>query len=160
MNVKQYLPSGDGLSKVFKGAAILGGVYIAYQLLDKFVLSREDDITKKDVNKDLTALGKAGITKSYKDSQYEIWASQLYGAINTIVFGIDEDAIIRILGYMKNDADILQLIKAFGTRELEGGLFRNKGNGTLPELVAFALNEDEIKVVNLDFQRKRITYRF
>ena len=160
INVDRFVPSSTGITKVLKGAAIVGGVYVVYKILDKFVLNKEDDLSQREVSDDLTKLQKAGITQSYSDSQFEIWASQLYAAINTNVFATDEDAIIRILGYLKNDADVLKIIKVFGTRELEGGLFMNKGNGSLPELVGFALDEDEIKVVNLAFQRKGIKYRF
>lgn len=158
--MKLALPSGDTTNKIIRGVAIAGGIFVVYKVLDHFVFSREDDITKKDVTDDIKILEKKGITLSYTKSQYEVWASQLYQAVNTNIFSTNQEAIIRILGYMKNDADILQLIKAFGKRTLEGGLFMNKGDGTLPELVGFALDEDEIKVVNLGFQRRGLKYRF
>lgn len=158
--MKLTLPSGDTTNKIIRGVAIAGGIFVVYKVLDHFVFSKEENITKKDVGKDIDLLKKQGITLSYTLSQYEIWASQLLQAINTNIFSTNTEVVIRILGYMKNDADILQLIKAFGNRELEGGLFMNKGKGTLPELVGFALDEDEIKVVNLGFQRRGLTYRF
>ncbi len=158
--MKLGLPSGETTNKIIKGVAIAGGIFVVYKVLDHFVFSKEDNITKKEVTDDIKKLEKQGITLSYALSQYEIWASQILQALNTVVFMENEEAIIRILGYMKNDADILQLIKAFGKRELDGGLFMNKGSGTLPEVIAFALDEDEIKVVNLGFQRRGLKYRF
>lgn len=158
--MKVGLPSGETTNKIIRGVAIAGGIFVVYKVLDYYVFSKEENITKQDVKKDIDLLKKQGITLSYPLSQYEIWSSQILQAVNTIMFMQDEEAIMRILGYMKNDADILQLVKAFGKRQLEGGLFMNKGDGTLPELIQFALDNDEIKVVNLGFQRKGITYRF
>ena len=51
------------------------------------------------------------------------------------------------MGYMKNDADVLQLIKAFGARPAGGGqLFI--GNATLGEWFDDELTSTEIGIIN------------
>lgn len=78
--MKLALPSGDTTNKIIRGVAIAGGIFVVYKVLDHFVFSRTEDITKKDVTDDIKILEKKGVTLSFPKSQYEVWASQLLQA--------------------------------------------------------------------------------
>jgi hypothetical protein len=97
---------------------------------------------------------------SYPLSVYETYAQDLYGAMYR--FGTDEDTIFRIMGYMKNDADVLQLIKAYGVRPA-GGSQLFIGNGTLNEWFSDELDTTDIGIINKTLASKNnpsIKYRF
>jgi len=97
---------------------------------------------------------------SYPLSVYDTYAQDLYGAMYRL--GTDEDTIYRIMGYMKNDADVLQLIKAFGVRKAGAGqMFA--GNGTLNEFFSDELDSTDIGIINKTLASKNnptIKYRF
>jgi hypothetical protein len=97
---------------------------------------------------------------SYPLSVYETYAQDLYGAMYRL--GTEEDTIFRIMGYMKNDADVLQLIKAFGVRKAGAGqMFA--GNGTLNEFFSDELDSTDIGIINKTLAAKKnpsIKYRF
>jgi hypothetical protein len=97
---------------------------------------------------------------SYPLSVYETYAQDLYGAMYR--FGTEESTIFRIMGYMKNDADVLQLIKAFGVRKAGAGqMFA--GNGTLNEFFSDELDSTDIGIINKTLASKNnptIKYRF
>jgi hypothetical protein len=97
---------------------------------------------------------------SYPLSVYDTYAQDLYGAMYR--FGTEESTIFRIMGYMKNDADVLQLIKAFGVRKAGAGqMFA--GNGTLNEFFSDELDSTDIGIINKTLASKNnptIKYRF
>jgi hypothetical protein len=74
---------------------------------------------------------------SYPLSQYDEWANSLYSAM--FRSGTDEEPIYRIMGYMKNNADVLQLIKAFGVRKAGWGQ-SFVGNGIVNKTLAAKQN--------------------
>jgi hypothetical protein len=97
---------------------------------------------------------------SYPLSQYDEWANSLYSAM--FRSGTDEEPIYRIMGYMKNNADVLQLIKAFGVRKAGWGQ-SFVGNGTLNEWLSDELDTTELGIVNKTLaakQNPKITLRF
>ena len=97
---------------------------------------------------------------SYPLSVYDTYAQDLYGAMYRAM--TEEDTIYRIMGYMKNDADVLQLIKAFGVRKAGAGqMFA--GNGTLNEFFSDELDSTDIGIINKTLASKNnptIKYRF
>ncbi len=52
---------------------------------------------------------------SYDKSQYDLWASQLFSAMEG--GGTNEDSVYRVLLNIKNQDDWNQLVKAFGVKE-------------------------------------------
>lgn len=64
------------------------------------------------INEEITS---TGIPPSYSDSQYNVYAQQLYTAMKGL--GTDENAIYTVFRQMKNRVDILKLFAAFGTRD-------------------------------------------
>jgi hypothetical protein len=75
--------------------------------------------------------------------------------------GIDESAIYRAFTNVKNDIDVVNLIKSYGIKKLKSGSFIIPDfQGTLTEALTYALNPEEIKQLNLLLARKGIKYRF
>jgi hypothetical protein len=96
---------------------------------------------------------------SYPISQYDEWANALHTAMYS--YGTDEQAIYRIMGYMKNNTDVLQLIKAYGVKK--ENTIGISGEGTLSEWLTNELDSTEIGIVNSTLASKKnpsITIRF
>lgn len=93
-----------------------------------------------------------GTTPSYPNNNYKMWADQLevamYGA------GTDEAMIYQVFSMMKNDADVIKLIDAFGSRK--GFLQWNAT--TLPQWIQGDLR-DRTELNNI-LKQKGISYRF
>ena len=99
------------------------------------------DITKSDLTYDL--------------SQYVIMADRCYDAMYDI--GTDEEALYIVFAKMRTNSDLLQLIKAFGSR---GNIVFQGGAKNLAEWIASDLNNVEIEKVNDILKRNNITYQF
>ncbi len=86
---------------------------------------------------------------SYQESQYLLWADQLYGAMDGN--GTDENAINAVMAQMKNSDDWNQLVKTYGVRKLTKGFGLITSNeGTLPANLRSELTESEMeKYVNV-----------
>jgi hypothetical protein len=76
-------------------------------------------------------------------------------------YGTDENAIISVFYSLKNNADFLALIAAFGTREISSGSWNPEANfnGTLTAALVSELDISEIITLNNILKAKKITYR-
>lgn len=73
---------------------------------------------KVDVNKALNEeIRTTGETPSYADSAYRTYSQRLYNAMKGM--GTDLDSVNAVFNDMRNTADVLKLISAFGTRDGE-----------------------------------------
>ena len=149
--------------------AAIGGGYLLYRGITKGIKKKSDEAKgiKTSSSSELPANISTDIKEqakktplSYQLSVYDTYAQSLYGAMYR--FATDESTIYRIMGYMKNDADVLQLIKAYGVRPAGGGqLFI--GNATLNEWFSDELDSTEIGIINKTLAAKNnpsIKYRF
>ncbi len=91
---------------------------------------------------------------TYDLSEYNIFAERAFMAVYDI--GTDEEALYVLFGKMRTNADLLQLIAAFGKR----GNFMQGGAKTLGEWIYSDLNNAEVEKVNEILQRNNITYQF
>ena len=152
--------------------AAIGGGYLLYRNIKKTIDAKKGGSggeggvpaskLPSNINQDITIAAKKS-PLSYRLSQYDEWASALHNAM--FGCGTDEDTIYRIMGYMKNDTDVLQLIKAFGVRKEPKRLFVPcpYGEGTLSEYLTNELDKTEIGIVNKTLAAKKnpsITIRF
>ncbi len=94
---------------------------------------------------------------SYPENNYLMWADQLEGAFYATYLTEDDELIGKILKYMKNDTDVAFLTTKYGIRD--GGHWFNT-NYNLPQAVGAYLDDSIKNAVNLDYQKKGITYRF
>lgn len=163
-----------GAGKVFselppwaKGVVAVVGtgvvVFIGYQIYAKIQDNMKhagDYKEEKDVKDDLKDLANNNVKPSYTDSQYSAWANQLFSAFDG--YQSDESVVYRVFVNMKNDADVLKLIKAFGVREISSGKGNPQPNfkGTLSGVIADEMDTEEIKELNLILAKRGIKIKF
>jgi len=104
------------VGKVIMIIAALVILYVAYNVLLKVYTKLTAPKSSVDAAKDeLKDLNQAGTGPHYSEVQFKTWADTLEQAMSGQ--GTDEDQVKRIFEYMQNRADVLQLIKSFGTRD-------------------------------------------
>jgi len=115
---------------------------------------------QNEVKDDLVVLSGQGVKPSYKDSQYATWASQLFSAFEG--YQSDESAVYRVFVNMKNDADVLKLINAYGIREVSSGKGNPEPNfkGTLAGAIAEEMDTEEVKEINIILAKRGIKIKF
>ena len=102
---------------------------------------------------------KAQIMKlSYSPTQYKALADSMYAAfVGSSFTPTDEDRIASVMQQMKNDLDVLELIKVYGKRDV--GLFDPEA--TMIEQLNSELDDaDKEKYVNSILRRNKINYQF
>lgn len=150
-------------------AALVVGVGVAAYLLlsrkggifaniKKFLGKQTAEDIEKSTTDDIKKLAAKGVKPTYYESQYVQYADKLYNAmITSNPFNpTDENAIYSVMQDMKNDVDILLLVKSFGTRRME---FSTKGGG-LAAFLQDDLSSKEMAKVNKILSDNNISYRF
>jgi len=147
------------------GLFVVGGLGLAFgvkKVLDYFKPERKREQSEtKTVETELEQSEKAQ-KQSYPDSVYQGWCN----AIATAVFGsgTDEDTIYDIFRRLKNNTDYLKLVKAWGNpkRQVFPDWFVFYSTGfkmTLPEVLRYDMDKNEIKKINTILANKGIKYR-
>ena len=103
------------------------------------------------------------IQLSYKPTQFITWADKIEDASNGTNWfdGTDEDAIYKIMRYLKNNNDWLELNKAYGTRpyyDVSPGYFTGK-DINMTKMLQLELDSTEKDKVNSILKSKGIKYR-
>jgi hypothetical protein len=167
--VGEFIKDTPQWAKGVIALAAIGGGFLLYRGITKGIKKKADEAKgiKPSSSSELPANISTDIKEqakktplSYRLSVYDTYAQDLYGAMYRAF--TEEDTIYRIMGYMKNDADVLQLIKAFGVRPAGAGQFW-LGNATLNEWFSDELDSRELGIVNKILASKKnpsITYRF
>lgn len=93
---------------------------------------------------------------TFPKSQYLTWADQIEEAMQYM--GTYPDTIADIISNCKNNLDVLELVKAFGTRDIY--FFGGANSYTLPQALRDELSEGWMKEINEGLASKGITYRF
>jgi hypothetical protein len=105
-----------------------------------------------------------GQVLSYTLASYQGLADTIFNAWFqnfNILNPVDEKIILSAMSKMKNDLDVVQLIRAFGKRRAPipfGSFFTS--DVSLPEWLSIGLNESEIKAVNDVLAKKGISFKF
>lgn len=106
-------------------------------------------VNKGGMNEDLNDhINQTGETPTLSNVQANLLANKLYQAMKGIA--TDEDTIYACFNQLKNTADVLKLIAAFGTRDGE----------TLDQWIRGDLNRWEINKLNNNLANKGIAYAF
>lgn len=147
-------PWAKGLSIV----ALLGGSYLAYKGIKKGIENKNKKQSEqqfiKDIQKDIDAQAQPPTTIQ---TNYNQLADSLYIALNS--YNTDEAAVYRTFLIMKNKADVLKLIQAFGKRT-RTGIFNLDEDLTLNGFITEAMNFEEIAQLNYILAKKGINYYF
>lgn len=155
--------SFDQRSGIEKNLIVFGALGImaaSFFGVKKIIKRRKEQKAEKDyiaqVKDEQTAFEQSGEKLSYPPSNYKQFADQLQEAMQYTgtYFGV----IYGIMKQMKNNLDVIQLVKAFGTRPVYFWGFTY--NFTLPEALRDELSEGDINKINNLFKAKKIKYRF
>jgi hypothetical protein len=132
--------------------SVVGGVLL-FTRGKKFVAWLKGLQQNININQDIAAQPNK---PSYQNSQYYIFADTLYSAMqsdwyNPFDYGTDEDGVKSVMEKMRNDADVLKLVQAFG----------KKDGYTLQQWIAEDFSaEDKQIYVNGPLANRGIKYRF
>lgn len=157
----------NGLPGWAKGVLAVGALgltaivgFTVYSKVQSRIAHAGDFAEKADVKDEIKDLAKQNIKPSYSDSQYSTWANQLFAAMDG--YGSDFSPIIRVFINMKNNADVLKLLAAYGIREISSGNWNPEPNfkGTLTAALTNQLNAKEIAEINIALAKRAITIKF
>ena len=149
--------------KKFKTPLIVAGVglvgYIAYRVYRKRNPTDASALAKDE--KDLKLKGQA---LSYTLSSYQGLANTIFDAwfqrFNPF-HPVDENIVLSVMSKMKNDLDVIQLIRAFGKRRSPVNLLSLlTSDVTLPEWLNIGLTEAQVNAVNNVLAKSGISYKF
>ena len=165
--VKSNVSDMPSWAKGIIGIALLGGVAIvSYMVYKKIKKEKEDKEQKLNIaNETQNAINK-GLKKSFPDSQYVTKANQIYEGMKYAV-GDDYGSVRDILKTMKNDLDVLTIMKAFGKRQAYAfGIPTGEPKDLFTFVRAELGNEYggitsyKMDAINKDWSSKGITYKF
>jgi hypothetical protein len=139
------------------GAALVG--YTFYRVYRKRNPTDASALTQDE--KDAKAKGQ---NLSYTLSSYQGAADTIFNAwfqrFNPL-HPVDETIVLSVINKMKNDLDVIQLIRAFGKRRSPVNfLSLLTPNVTLPEWINIGLTEPQIAAINTVMSKKGISYKF
>jgi len=105
-----------------------------------------------------------GQALSYTLSSYQGAADTIFNAwfqrFNPL-HPVDETIVLSVMSKMKNDLDVIQLIRAFGKRRAPVNfLSLLTPDVSLPEWINIGLTEPQIAAINTVLNKKGISYQF
>ncbi len=107
----------------------------------------------------LKKLQQSGMKASQDGLKIQQSANSIFSGLNGS--GTDEQSIYRAFTNINNDVDMINLIRAYGVRELNSGIALVPNyKGTLSQCLTNELDANEIKALNDLLARKGIKYRF
>jgi hypothetical protein len=133
---------------------LVGGsivTFVAYKKLKQLSGLIKQTGVNIQTGSELGALQTQGVNPNYSATQYSIWADTLQTAMGSWYDGTDEDSIKSVMDKMLNNADVLKLNQAFGTRE----------GYTLSGWLRYELSDSYVDYyVNAPLRNKGITFQF
>ena len=137
---------------------IAGGVgFLLYKAGKSWSSSVKEWLKGRDYEKEYKQ--KEQIMKlSYSPTQYKALADSMYSAfVGTAIDPTDEDRIASVMSQMKNDLDVLELIKVYGKRDVG---FIDPEATMIEQLNSELSDSDKEKYVNSILRRNKINYQF
>jgi hypothetical protein len=150
----------SGIEKNLIVFGTIGALVGTFFGVKKVIKRRKEKKAENDyiaqVKNEQEAFEQSGEKLTYPPSNYKQFADQLQEAMQYTgtYFGV----IYGIMRQMRNNLDVIQLVKAFGTRPIYFWGFTY--NFTLPEALRDELSETDINKINNLFRAKKIKYRF
>lgn len=153
-NIVQIALAGGGLYLVYK----------TYSLLFKNAQEKTNQAIQDQTKKELDVILK-NTKLTYPPSQYLAWANIIY---NSTMYGLGDNygAVRDVLKLMKNNADVLKLVQAYGSRQnyvfgIPQGEKRDLFTNLRAELgdEYFGLYTAKLNEINEDWLKKKISYK-
>lgn len=158
----------NGLPTWAKGIIAVAGVAIVYfttKSIIKSIKKKKEEQDNKDLldatEREKRELEKQGIKQMVSNAQLEAFSQKLVEAFNDC--GTTESSVYAVFNGLKNKADLMQLIKIYGTRPYSGCAAQFEWgdmNYTLPRAIESELDDTERKKVNDILRKKGIDYTF
>ena len=188
--VSQGMKLWNDLPNWSKGVIAVGGLAAAYFAITatlKRIKKAEENKKNREiiekVDDDIKVLQQKGMTLTYNNSQYNLWADTIAktfsgcdweqplfptGMTVWIPIGFtgwsgSGAKLANIMLKIKNDLDFAKLVSAYGVRTYDQCGFQpfaGDFTGSLPSAVADELSEGEISTINNYLKSQGITYRF
>lgn len=151
------------LLKKYQYPLILTGMTLAGYIGYKWYRKR-NPTDESSLSADEKAAKAKGQALSYTFTSYQGLANAIYNAwfqrFNPFN-AVDETIVLSVMDKMKNDLDVLQLIRAFGKRRSPVNFASLLvPDVTLPEWISIGLEPNEIKAVNDVLGKKGISFKF
>ena len=152
-----------GIVKKYQVPLIITGVALAGYLGYKWY-RKKNPTDESSLTADEKAAKAKGQALSYTLTSYQGLANTIYNAwfqrFNPFN-AVDETIVLSVMDKMKNDLDVLQLIRAFGKRRSPVNFASLLvPDVTLPEWISIGLEPNEIKAVNDVLGKKGISFKF
>lgn len=151
------------LLKKYQYPLILTGVALAGYLGYKWYRKR-NPTDESSMSADEKSAKAKGQSLSYTLTTYQGLANTIYNSwfqrFNPFN-AVDETIVLSVMDKMKNDLDVLQLIRAFGKRRSPVNFASLLvPDVTLPEWLSIGLEANEIKAINDVLGKKGISFKF
>ena len=143
-------------------AVIIAGIYLLYKKLyykPNTSLAKQIGVTPpSNTGGGSSYSSKASMTKE----QYNLLAEKVYNAVSG--YGTDlngANGLKNIFSLLRNNDDFMELIAAFGVREVSSGSFNPipDFSGNLPEVLSNELSQSEISQLNSILVKNSISIR-
>jgi hypothetical protein len=163
-----------GLPKWAQGliaVAIVGGVgFVGYKIYKKLQLTSEEKGGKEELNSasDLSKELEKKMKPTLNSYQLNSVVNQLVSALsNTQSFvgfgkiGVSESTLYKAFANVKNDLDVINLVRAYGIKTLpSNNFFVENFKGTLNQALTTLCTKEQLDALNNMLSRKGIKYRF
>jgi hypothetical protein len=144
-----------------------GGLYVVYKTYNLLFKNAQEQTNKaiQDQTKKELDVVLRNTKLSYPPSQYLAWANIIY---NSTMYGLGDNygAVKQVLLLMKNNADVLKLVQAYGSRQnyvfgIPQGEKRDLFTNIRAELgdEYFGLYTQKLNDINADWLKKKISYK-
>jgi hypothetical protein len=142
-------------------AVIIAGIYLIYKkfyYVSNTSLAKQIGVTPPNEGGD-SYISKASMTKE----QYNLLAEKVFNAFSG--YGTDfngTNGLKNIFSLLRNNDDLMELIAAYGIREVSSGSFNPIPDftGNLPEVLSNELSQKEISEINSILVKNNINIRF
>lgn len=156
---KDLPPWAKGVIAVAGTAAAVYTGYLVYQGIQSYKAKRDSRAQVDAASDDLTGLIKNGTKPTLSASQLNLISNNLFTAMDG--YGTNSDAILHEFAKINNEADLLALIKTYGTKTISSGSFNPEPNfiGSLTAALSNELSNTYILALNNMLSRKGIKNR-
>ena len=124
---------------------------------EEIAKAKSDAVNIADIQKNLSA---KGIVLSKSKAEWDIIADTIYNDLKYSALADNKADAGYQVARVKNDADILYLIQSFGSRQENLFGIPSGSPMTLPQFVISNLSQSNISLINDNYSRKGMKFKF